>query len=220
MGWFLSFGRNYGRGIIIQGSALLPCHPLGSLGRMRDFSREMYEDLKWRFTWKERSTAVVGSGAGGPAPHAPDLGITVISTRDLSTGPHFQMRQLHSILWPQYGIPTWSGISQRFKAVMQQRGWQWVLTGLIEELTGQPGIAHHFVEGLTKTLHPRNKSAKEKNLLWEKRSLASSWGKSLFAGWCCLWWVPVWGEQLAGREKCWGKRRPAIISPCLAAQVL
>ena len=26
-------------------------------------------------------------------------------------------------------------------------------------------IAHHFVEGLTKTLHPRNKSAKEKNLL-------------------------------------------------------
>ena len=34
--------------------------------------------------------------------------------------------------------------------------------------------------------------------------------------------VPVMAEQLAGRRRkggkvCWGKRRPAIISPCLAA---
>ena len=116
MGWFLSFGRNYGRGIIIQGGALLPCHPLGSLGRMRDFSREMYEDLKWRFTWKERSTAVVGRR--GPAPHAPDLGITVISTERVIYRPraaHSKMRQLHSLLCPQYGIPPWPRISPRYE---------------------------------------------------------------------------------------------------------
>ena len=43
------------------------------------------------------------------------------------------------------------------------------MTGLIEELTGQPGIAHHIVEGLTKTLHPRNKSAKEKKPALRKK---------------------------------------------------
>ena len=119
MGWFLCLGRNYGAGMIIQGTSRLPrSPPTGNFSGWWRLEREeeMYEDLKWRFTWKERSTAVLGRR--GPAPHAPDLGITVISTERVIYRPraaHSKMRQLHSLLCPQYGIPPWPRISPRYE---------------------------------------------------------------------------------------------------------
>ena len=56
------------------------------------------------------------------------------------------------------------------------------MTGLIEELTGQPGIAHHFVEGLTKTLHPRNKVKKRKTCFEKKGALHHLEGKAYLPG--------------------------------------
>ena len=155
MGWFLCLGRNYGAGMIIQGTSRLPRSP--PTGNFSGWWRGRRRCMKiWNGDLHEKKGRRPWLAGEGPRPRA-RLGhnCDFYRTRDLST----EGRALQDAPTPFFTLPTIrnSSVTEDFSeiwtAMMQPRGWQlafclisyWVGTRNLEGIIGQEDNCKKFL---------------------------------------------------------------------------